>query len=190
MIKTETRQNQHEFNKQEDKEMIKLETRHIADEIFPDKGFDCKYFVNDDGRDIQCDYIKNKYGEATTENAQKFFDEQAKNNEIENEIKKEKALVKNAATEIYLKISEFVLRSLVHFTKDGTGFEVTAYLHPEGEGSDPDEHEIFVSIIDGDSKSAFYTTYVKNETISRKVIEALKSMFPCDLVEFHETYRD
>lgn len=81
--------------------------------------------------------------------------------------------------------------NLSHFTNDGTGFEVRACHHPQCcENINLNEHEIFVTQIDGGSKSALYRTYVKNETISRKVIDALKSMFPCGLVEFHETYRD
>lgn len=63
--------------------MIKIETRHYEDCIshlwgLADTSRDYDVYVNDDGREVDCDYISRKYGEATSENAQKFFDEQAK----------------------------------------------------------------------------------------------------------------
>ena len=84
-------------NKQEDNTMINTETRHYTDTLsqlwnMPDNSHDYKVFVNDDGREVDYDYIERKYGEATEENAQKFFDEQAKNDdegwELVNEGKK------------------------------------------------------------------------------------------------------
>lgn len=94
------------------------------------------------------------------------------------------------ALEIYVAISQAVMFNLKHFTEDGTGFSVSAFHHPQGEGSDIDEHEIDVFQIDGDSKGLIFTTYVKNEEESKEVVNILKNDFPADLVEFHETYRD
>lgn len=93
------------------------------------------------------------------------------------------------ALEIYVAIAQVVMFNLKHFTEDGTGFSVSAFHHPQGEGSDLDEHEIDVFQIGSNSKALLFTTYVKNEEESKKVIDFLKNIFPADLVEFHETYR-
>jgi len=67
--------------------MIKTETRHFEEDGWnkfwnlPDRSHDYNVFVNDDGREVDYDFVERKYGEATEENAQKFFDEQAKNDE-------------------------------------------------------------------------------------------------------------
>lgn len=45
----------------------------------PEKTY--KVFVNEDGQEVDCDYIARHYGEATEENAQKYFDEQEKDEE-------------------------------------------------------------------------------------------------------------
>lgn len=68
--------------------MIKTETRHYTDTLsqlwnLPDSSRDYKVFVNGDGREVDYDYISQKYGEATEENAQKFFDDQAKDGDWE-----------------------------------------------------------------------------------------------------------
>ena len=73
-------------NKQEDKTMIKTETRHYTDTLsqlwnLPNNSRDYKVFVNGDGREVDYDYISRKYGEATEKNAQKFFEDQAKEEE-------------------------------------------------------------------------------------------------------------
>lgn len=66
--------------------MIKTETRHYTDTLsqlwdMPDNSHDYNVFVNDDGREVDYDFVERKFGEATVENAQKFFEEQAKNDE-------------------------------------------------------------------------------------------------------------
>lgn len=65
---------------------MKTETRHYNDTLsqlwnMPDLSHDYKVFVNDDGREVDYDYISRKYGEATAENAQKFFDETKEDDE-------------------------------------------------------------------------------------------------------------
>lgn len=65
---------------------MKIETRHYTDTIsqlwnMPDLSRDYKVFVNDDGREVDYDYISRKYGEANAENAQKFFDETKEDDE-------------------------------------------------------------------------------------------------------------
>ena len=100
-------------------------------------------------------------------------------------------LMKNcSALEIYVAISQAIMFNLANFAKEGTGFSVSAYHHPQGEGSDLDEHEIDVFQIDGDTKVSIFTTYVKDEETSTEVVECLEKCFPADLVEFHETYRE
>ena len=95
-----------------------------------------------------------------------------------------------SALEIYIAISQTIVFNMANFSKEGTGFSVSAFHHPQGEGSDLDEYEIVVFQVEGDSKATLFTTYVKNEEKSKEVIDLLKKIFPADLVEFHETYRE
>lgn len=95
-------------------------------------------------------------------------------------------IMKNrSALEIYVAISQKIAFNLSTFAKEGTGFIVSAYHHPQGEGSDLDEYEIDVFQVEGDSKSTLFTTYVKNFEKSKEVIDLLKNFFPADLVVFH-----
>lgn len=97
-------------------------------------------------------------------------------------------LMKNSsALEIYMAISQKIVYNIDNFAKEGTGFSVRAFHHPQGEGSDLDEYEIDVFQVEGDSKATIFTTYVKNFETSKEVIDLLKNFFPADLVEFHET---
>jgi hypothetical protein len=100
----------------------------------------------------------------------------------------ENQLMKNiSALEIYMAISQKIVFNMENFAKEGTGFIVSAFHHPQGEGSDLDEYEIDVFQVEGDSKATLFTTYVKNFEKSKEVIDLLKKFFPADLVEFHET---
>jgi hypothetical protein len=92
-----------------------------------------------------------------------------------------------SALEIYMSISQKIVFNMEYFAKEGTGFSVSAFHHPQGEGSDLDEYEIDVFQVEGDSKATLFTTYVKNFEKSKEVIDLLKKFFPADLVEFHET---
>lgn len=97
-------------------------------------------------------------------------------------------LMKNrSALEIYMKISQKIVFNISNFAKEGTGFSVNAFHHPQGEGSELEEYEIDVFQLEGDSKATIFTTYVKNFETSKEVIDLLKKFFPADLVEFHET---
>lgn len=97
-------------------------------------------------------------------------------------------LIKNSsALEIYMAISQKIVFNVENFAKEGTGFIISAFHHPQGEGSDLDEYEIVVFQVEGDSKAAIFTTYVKDEEKSKEVINDLQKFFPADLVEYHET---
>lgn len=95
-------------------------------------------------------------------------------------------LMKNIpALEIAMAISQKIVFNVGHFAKEGTGFSVSAFHHPQGEGSDLDEYELVAYQVEGDSKYTIFTTYVKDEKKSKEVIDLLKNFFPADLIDFN-----